>query len=127
MRRWRIVILAALLAAPPLFLAGCGVYYLWLTGQWHWAWWPLSACLALAYILGWYWQKQQHLLRVDFTAPFHWTERDQQAWQLVRARAAAAEKHSAQDLSTIPLYLETAQEMAIELARFYHPGAKDPV
>ena len=26
------------------------------------AWWPLAGCLALAYLLGWYWQRQRRLL-----------------------------------------------------------------
>jgi predicted GTPase len=126
-RGWRVLVLAILLAIPPLFLAGCGAYYLWQTGQWHWAWWPLSACFALAYILGWRWQKQQRLLRVDFTVPIHWTERDQLAWKLVQTRATASEKLASETLSSIPFYVKTAEEMALELALFYHPGAGDPV
>ncbi len=127
MRRWRIVVLAFLVAAPLLFLAACGIYFLWSEGHWHWAWWLLTACLALAYILAWRWQKQQQLLRVDFTAPMTWTERDKEAWKLVQTRAKSAEKLDSQRLSDVPFYLETAQEMAHEMAAFYHPGAKDPV
>jgi small GTP-binding protein len=127
MRRWRIVILAFLVSAPLLFLAACGIYFFWAEGHWHWAWWPLTACLAVAYILAWRWQKQQHLLRVDFTEPMTWTDRDKAAWKLVQARAKGAEKLDSQKLSDAPFYLETAQDMAQEMAAFYHPGAKDPV
>jgi len=127
MRRWRLVILAFLVAAPLLFLAACGIYFLWAGGHWQWAWWPLTACLALAYILAWRWQKQQHLLRVDFTAPMTWTDRDKNGWKLVQARAKKAEKLDSQKLSDVTFYLQTAQDMAQEMAGFYHPGAKDPV
>src|ERR1700730_11843338 len=101
MRRWRIVILAFFVAAPLLFLAACGIYFLWSSGNLQWAWWPLTACLAIAYILGWRWQKQQHLLRVDFTAPMHWTDRDKEAWKLVQARAKGAEKLDSKKLSDV--------------------------
>jgi predicted GTPase len=127
MRYWRLIVLALLLAGPTVFLIGCGAYYLWESGLWHVVWWPLAACLAVGYILGWHWQRRQQLLRVDFTPPVHWTERDQQAWKLVQARAAAAAKSDIQKLSDVPHYLATAQEMALELARFYHPKAQDPV
>jgi predicted GTPase len=127
MRHWRIVILAFLVSAPLLFLAACGIYFLWSGGHWQWAWWPLTACLAVAYILAWRWQKQQHLLRVDFTPTMTWTDRDKEAWKLVQSRAKGAEKLDASKLSDVPSYLNTAQEMAQEMAGFYHPGAKDPL
>jgi predicted GTPase len=57
----------------------------------------------------------------------HWTDRDKEAWKLVQARAKGAEKLDSQKLSDVPFYLETAQDLAQELAGFYNPGAKDPV
>jgi predicted GTPase len=128
MSRWRLIVLAALVAAPFLFLVGYGSYMLWLSGWGFWAWWPMAACFALAYLLGWYWQRQRRLLpHVDFTPPLRWTDRDKQAWQLVEARAKAAEKFNPDRFTSLELYTETAQEMALELARFYHPGAEDPI
>src|SRR5262249_21859245 len=67
------------------------------------------------------------LLQVDFTPSLHWTERDRQAWLLVEARAKAGTKLSPDQLSSVQFYVQTGQEMAVELARFYHPGAEDPV
>jgi hypothetical protein len=127
MHRWRLILLALLVAAPVLFLIGYGSFMLWQTDWAFWAWWPMAACLALAYLLGWYWQRKQGLLRVDFTVPLHWTDRDRQAWQLVEARGKAAAKLDPEKLGSFPFYVETAQEMALELARFYHPKAKDPI
>lgn len=127
MQRVRIVILAALVAAPVLGLIGYAIYDLWDRGLWFWVWWPLTASFALAYFLAWRWQRKQQLLKVDFTPSLHWTERDRQAWNLVQARATAANKIEPEQLSSIYFYTQTAQEMAYELARFYHPGAQDPV
>src|SRR5439155_14792401 len=121
MRRWRWFVLAALVAAPVLVLVGFGIYHLWWTGLGFWLWWPLTACLALAYFLGWRWQKQRSLLRVDFTVPLHWTDRDREAWHLVEARAKHVPDLQADQLTSLTFYLDTAKSMALELARFYHP------
>jgi predicted GTPase len=128
MSRWRAAVLTLLIVSPFLFLSGVGAYYLWET---HWsfiAWWPMAACLALAYFLAWHWQRRHKLLRsVDFEPPLHWTDRDRQAWQLVQARAQAASKLDTNKLTEFRFYFETGQELALELARFYHPGAQDPI
>jgi predicted GTPase len=128
MSKWRIAVLAILFLTPVLVLVGLGSYFLW---QQHWgfkAWWPLAGCLILAYLLAWYWQRKQKLLRPhDFAAPMHWTDRDRQAWQLVEARAQAAVRLNPDLLITLQFYADTAQEMALELARAYHPAALDPV
>src|SRR5437773_1831459 len=83
-------------------------------------------CFALAYFLAWYWQRKNKLLTLDFTPPLHWTERDQNAWKLVEARAKAGEKVPPDKLTEFQFYIDTAKDMAQELAAFYHPGASDP-
>ncbi len=127
-RNWRLIVLAILFSAPFVFLIAYGSYYLWWSGWGFWAWWPMAACLGLAYYLAYRWQRNLHLLGpIDTTVPLHWTDRDRQAWQLVEARAKAGTKLDPAKFSDIAFYAETAQEMAIELARFYHPKAQDPV
>jgi predicted GTPase len=128
MSRWRIVLVIGLIVAPFLFLAGVGSYYLW-TRRWgFFAWWPLALCMTIGYTLGWYWQRKRLLLHpLDFSAPRHWTEQDNGAWQLVLAQAQAAASLPAEKLYSIDHYLATAKEMAEKLARFYHPGTTDPV
>jgi len=127
MQRWRFIVLAALSATPILVLVGFGAYYLWWSDLAFWVWWPLAGCIVLAYVLAWRWQKGQRLLKAEAAPPLHWTERDRQAWHLVEARAKQAVQHPSEQLTALPFYVETAQAMALELARFYHPGAKDPV
>jgi predicted GTPase len=128
MSRWRIGLVLILAAVPLLFLTALGAYFLW-ERHWHfWAWWLISLFWATAYGLAWYWQRKHRLLRPpDFSSPLHWTERDQQAWRLVEERAKNAGSIDPESLVGIQIYVDTAKEMALELAGAYHPGAKDPV
>jgi len=87
----------------------------------------MTTSLALAYLLAWRWQSKRQLLDVEFTVPLHWTDRDRQAWQLVESRAKSAAKFPLEKLGSLPLYVDSAQGLALDLARFYHPGIKDPI
>ena len=115
-------------AVPLLFLAGLGSYRLWQLGLAVYVWWPLSACMAVGYFLGWYWLRQKQLIKpIDFSATMHWTERDREAWKLVEARARQVAELQSIELQELQFYVQIAQEMALELARFYHPQASDPI
>jgi predicted GTPase len=128
MSRWRIVVVAFLVAIPFGTLAAVGSYFLWKEGWGFILWWPMAASMILGYALALYWQKRKQLLRpVDFAPPDRWTQRDKQAWKLVEQRAEAAVKLDPERLASVPFYLDAAQEMALELARFYHPKSKDPL
>jgi predicted GTPase len=130
MSRWRILTVLALLVVPMLVLAGVGWYLLWVYYPFYgaWIWIPMTVSMALGWVLAYYWQRNRTLLRpVNFEANPHWTERDQQAWKLVEARAAAGKDIEADKLSDPKYYVTIAQEMGLELATFYHPKAKDPV
>src|SRR5262249_5652026 len=128
MSRLRVVVVAALLAEPFVVLSVGGAYFLWTKQRWFYARWPIAASLALGYLLSWHWQRACVLPRpVDFLPLFHCPERERQAWQLVKARAEVAVQLDAERLSDARHYLAVAQEMGLELATFYHPGAADPV
>jgi predicted GTPase len=128
MSRWRVIVLAVLILSPVLFLACLGSYYLWKEHWSFYAWGPMAAVWSLAYILAWWWQRRNRLIRaVDFTPPMHWTDRDKQAWELVRAQAQKASQYDTDKLTEVEFYVQTAKDLALELARFYHPGAADPV
>jgi predicted GTPase len=126
-QQWRLILLAFLAGVPVLFLIGCGFYQLWVSGVGFWVWWPMTACLTLAYLLAWRWLRARQILYVEPEIPLHWTDRDKEAWHLVEARAKAAAKIPPDKLSEIGYYVSTAQEMALELARFYHPHVDDPM
>jgi predicted GTPase len=129
MSRWRIIVFLVLLLGPILFLAGLGVYSLVFDRHWRfWAWWPMTACTAIALFLGWRWQRSLRLLgRPEIDMPLHWTERDQEAWKVVEARAKQAATIDPQKFTDLIFYTTTAHDMALELARAYHPHAADPV
>jgi predicted GTPase len=127
MSRWRLLTLAILIVLPVLFLLGAGAYYLWQSGWSIWVGWAMLVPLIVALYLGHRWQKEQRLLQLNFTPPLRYTDRDKQAWQLIEARAKAGAKLDPDKLSDVSFYVQTAQDMALELARFYHPGAADPI
>ena len=88
----------------------------------------MTVSMALGWVLAYYWQRNKTLLRpVNFEPNVRWTERDQQAWKLVEARATTAKDIDADKLVDPKFYLSVAEEMGKELAAFYHPKAKDPV
>lgn len=128
MSRWRIAVVLILVACPVLILAGLGSYFLWRGHLWFYVWWPMAACMAAGYLLGWYWHRKRRLLpAVDFSSSLHWTDRDRQAWQLVEARAKAAAQLNPNLLVDFNFYVHAAQDMADELAHFYQPRASDPL
>ncbi len=127
MSRWRIALLLLLLAVPLVVLVGLGSYRLWQLGLGLYVWWPLSGCLALGYYLGWYWLRKKQLIRpAEIEVPIHWTDRDREVWKLVEERAKAVASLELMQLNEIQFYATISQEMALELARFYHPTASDP-
>lgn len=127
MSRWRIAVITVLIAVPLAVLLGLGSYFLWQTGYGLWVWLPMSACVGLGWFLAWYWLRKRSLLpHIDFSPPMHWTDRDKQAFQLVEARAQQLSSQSALQFQDLETYAKLSQDMALELARFYHPQAKDP-
>jgi predicted GTPase len=128
MSRWRIAILVVLAGWPVVALAALGSYYLWTSGWSFPAWWLMAGSLGLAYLLGWYWHRQRQLLPpIDFQSLPQWTDRDRGAWQLVEARAKASMSLDRAALSDVNVYVKTAQDLAYELAHYYHPGSADPL
>ena len=129
MSRWRVVLVLSLIALPFAFLALAGTWYLWFELRWGLTIWCLmTATMAVGYYLGWHWQRKQQLLRpVYFEPPTHWTERDKEAWQRVEARGKGASAIDPAKFTDLQYYVVVAEEMAKELAAFYHPNAKDPI
>src|SRR5258708_14429601 len=128
MSRWRILVVLALMGVPVLVWAALGSWYLWTTGWAFVAWWPLMGCVALGYVLAWYWQAKKQLLQPpEVEAPGHWTPRDQEAGKLVEKRAKDGAALPPAQLGEPAFYFETAKQMAEALARFHAPSASDPL
>jgi predicted GTPase len=125
--RWRIAVLAFFFLAPFLALIVYAFYALWEEGWSLYASLILIASVSVGYYLAYRWQASKKLLRVDFDEPLHWTDRDKQAWKLVEARAQQVNNLEADKLVEMNFYTDTGKEMALELARIYHPKAADPI
>ncbi len=129
MTRTRFLILAVLVVAPFLFLMGVGSYHLFVTGWTIIAWWPMAACLAAAYGLGWYWTHRRRKILpntgVD-SPPEIWTDRDAHAWTLVEKKAALVTRITADEMADPKRYADLAIDLSLEIARVYNPTAADP-
>jgi predicted GTPase len=126
MSQWRLLVLVGLVLLPALFLMGTGTYHLYVQGWAFFAWWPMAVSLGAAYYLAYRWQRGKKLLHIEVPPEPHWTDRDRQAWVLVEARVKAGDAIPADRFSDPKFYFDLAQELALELARFYHPKAQDP-
>lgn len=128
MSRWRIAVVVLLLAVPLLILIGFGSYFLWRSGTGFWVWWIMFTGASLGYFLAWHWLRQRKLLApIDMSPSLHWTERDKKAWKLVEARAKHLADMDVTEFRDLQFYSTMAQDMARELAHFYHPEAKEPL
>lgn len=128
MNKWRLALVSVLLAVPFLTLYALGSWFLWLRGLSLYVWLPLMLCMGAGFTLALRWQRKRQLLGPPpVEEAVHWTDRDRQAWALVEERAKRAATMDPKQLTDIAVYMDTARDMALELARFYHPGAEDPV
>ncbi|MFQ3651478.1 MAG: GTPase [Gemmataceae bacterium] len=125
---WRLLVIGLLLATPVLTLCGFGSWYLWQQGLSLWLWWPMMAAMFLGWYLAWYWQSSRSLLLPpEIEVEPHFTARDEQAANLVEARARQSVREQSEQLTNPDFYIQSARELADELARFYNPKATDAV
>jgi predicted GTPase len=127
----RIVVVAVLGLAPVLAAAGVGYYHLWHRGWAFYAWGGTAVCFATAYGLAWYWTRRGSLAAVlpptgAESAPGYWTDRDREAWKLVEAHAAAADKLTPDQMQDADRYSAEAQKLALQIAQLYAPGTAHP-
>ena len=115
------------ISLPFAFLISVGFYHLWLTNWMFWAWWPMGAYSAAAYLLDWRWQKQMKRQVAEEPPPLHSTDRDRQAWKRIEDHIKDTDKVKVDDIASLQLYVDVAQKLAPELAAIYHPEAADPM
>ena len=126
--RWRILVVLLLVLVPFVALAGAGSYFLWQTGLGFWLWLVMCVCLSTGYLLGWYWMHRKELLRPPAVVPARsWSDQDKEAFKKVEALAQKAVTLDSAQFLDLNFYVQQAQQLAQELASFYHPGVKDPV
>ncbi|MCZ2343513.1 MAG: 50S ribosome-binding GTPase [Bacteroidales bacterium] len=126
--RWRAAVVITLGLLPLVFLAGVGAYHLWERGWSFTAWVPMAACFLTAYALAWFWSRQRipgDTLGLE-PPPDYWTDRDQTAWALVTEHAQAAAKLTPDQITDFDRYAHDAKELALKIARVYHPESDEP-
>lgn len=122
MTRLRLIFLTLLFLAPFVVLMGLGGYYLWKADA-LWVWWPLLACMGLAYFLAWRWTRRRGMLPpTEIPAPEYWTDRDKLAWEGVDAKAKSFQNVTLDQISTPQHYANLAVELATEVGTIYNPG-----
>jgi uncharacterized protein len=128
MNRWQAATILVLLLLPLAVFVGVASWALWEAGHLLWMWAILPVSWGLAFLLARWWRTSVLPLappRSD--PPLHWTPRDREAWRLVEERSAQAEKIPPARLSELRFYFDTARDLALDVARLYHPQAADPV
>ena len=130
MTRLKVAIVTALMVLPFVFLIGVGAVHLYQTGWSFIAWWPMAGCLALAYLLAWWWArgrvKALESSLHDDDLPTYWTTRDRAAWAHVVEYVTKAPALSPEETADAMRYADDAQKMGLAVARIYKPDAADP-
>lgn len=131
LRNWRAWVLIALISVP------FGIYVvfgsLWLLEH-GWLWvsamalgWIGSYAL-FAYLADrWTRSKNPLLPPLDWDAPHTFSPRDREAWQIVQTMSNRAEESAIEALTIGDIYIDTGRELAIALAKHYHPASRDPM
>jgi len=126
MTRFRLILLAVIFVAPFAFMIGVGGYHLWATGWMIYAWPPMILCMAVAYLLAWWWTRRSNLPPTDANRPGYWTDRDKLAWEKVTEKAKSFEKVTTEQLENPKHYTDLALELAKQVSEVYNPNAADP-
>ncbi|MFM7071435.1 MAG: GTPase family protein [Planctomycetota bacterium] len=125
MKRWQGIVLAVLILLPLAFYAVWTGYAVWKLGGVGYFAWIVPLCWTAAWWLGRRWLPKPAV--ADTPPPTHWTARDESAWRLVLARAERAGEIDPAQMLDPHFHLSAAQDLALEIARHYHPQAADPL
>jgi len=126
--RIRTMLTLGLILVPLAVFVGVAAWSMWETGRLFWVWWLLPVGWGLAYALV---RRSKTKPAIEpeepGPSPKHWTDRDRSAFELVEARQKAVAQIEPRQLTDARFYLDTALEIADEIARHYHPQATDPL
>jgi hypothetical protein len=127
--RVRIAVVAALFLTPLLALSACGILYLryHLRLPWYVYLPPIWACMMAGYWLARRWTRSPVKAPTDAEPPpDYWTDRDRAAWAAVEEHIATRPPPTVDDFGDLEKGAKAAEEMAMVVARIYHPTARDP-
>lgn len=120
-------VLAVLVLVPLLVYLTLGAYALWQTGLFAETFWILPVCWFCTWLVSLAWKRESPALYESLPHPPHLTPRDEAGLKIVRRFQEQVDQLSPEQLTEPTFYLQQAQALAGDLARHYHPDAKDPV
>ncbi|MCA9155510.1 MAG: 50S ribosome-binding GTPase [Planctomycetales bacterium] len=127
MNRAKAAVLVGLFSLPLAAFLAAGTWMLWENGWLLWLWWLYPACWGLGYVLIRWWQpRATEVATGTVKLPMYWTERDRQALAIIEAEQRRVKEIAADRLIEPRFYLEAANQLALKIARHYHPKTSDP-
>lgn len=128
MKLWRWLVIIGLYVVPIAAFGAIGMVAVYRSGQYAWIWWLAPLCWLAAWLLTRLWRRRlAPPTEEDFTAPAYWTARDREAWRVVEAHQRRIDQIAAPQLTDPHFYLQASLDLALAVARHYHPQAKDPI
>ncbi|MFN9374693.1 MAG: dynamin family protein [Planctomycetaceae bacterium] len=125
---WRVLLVAALWLVPVVATAVLGLYALWKLRLFWWTWWLGPLCWLLAWWLTQRWQPDLGPAAGAISPEPLWATPRDQAGQAVIAdfqqRVAGRTTAELLDLNQVR---KDVEELALALARHYHPAADNPL
>jgi predicted GTPase len=123
---FQLAVIGLLLAGPVLLFAGIGGWTLWETGRLFWWSWSIPVCWGVAWLLVRWWGKPLRAPPPELDQT-HWTARDEAAAEIIRQEQQRAAEIAPERLGDLQFYQQATQELALKIARHYHPKAADPL
>lgn len=110
---------------PIVVCIGFGLHAIWVTGYWKTLWWVMPACWLVAWTVARFWTDENLAAKkgVALEPSKHWDQRDLDAAEIVNRKQQTISSLDPAKLSDPHYYLSEAQELASEIAAFYH----DPI
>jgi hypothetical protein len=128
LKLWRWLVIVALYVVPVAAFSTVGAVAVYRSGRFAWMWWLAPLCWVVAWLLTRAWRKRlAPPAEDDFTAPQYWTTRDREAWHVVESHQRRIAQIAAEQLTDPHFYLQSSMDLALAIARHYHPKAKDPI
>lgn len=125
---WRVLVVATLWLLPVTATLILGLYALWKLQLFWWTWWLGPLCWLVAWWLTQRWQPHLGPTASQFSADPLWsTPRDQAAQSVISDFQQRVAGRSTAELLDLNLVRQDVEDLALALARHYHPTADNPL